>query len=132
MTCHQMPIAFPSINCGVILSQHSGILVSVDVVSKRESHISLHYKLFAGKHVADVVMTSEATSSTSKACILVELKEVSKDFGETIRSSTERKASVDNLIIALSAKDEDMAEGNEDAINNEEAIGNDDAVGGED
>lgn len=81
-----LPIAFTTIICGVILSQHSGILVSTDVVSKRESPLSLHYKLFGGKHVTKIVMTSDrgATSSTSNAGILSELKEMSKTLEETI------------------------------------------------
>jgi len=54
----KVPIVFPSLICGIILSQHPGILVSNDVVSKRESHMSLHYKLFAGIHVPDIVVTS--------------------------------------------------------------------------
>jgi hypothetical protein len=36
------PSTFPSLICGVILSQHLGILVSIDVTSKRESPMSLH------------------------------------------------------------------------------------------
>jgi hypothetical protein len=39
--------------------------------------MSLHYKLFAGTHVPDIVVTSDknASSSTSKAGIIVELKD---------------------------------------------------------
>jgi hypothetical protein len=44
-TLKHVPIAFPSIICGVILNQHPDILVSTDVVSKRESPLSLHPKL---------------------------------------------------------------------------------------
>ncbi|XP_050888880.1 uncharacterized protein LOC127094052 [Lathyrus oleraceus] len=44
----KMPISFPSLICGIILSQHPGILISSDAVSKRESPISLHYRLFQG------------------------------------------------------------------------------------
>jgi len=76
----------------------------VDVVSKRESPMSLHYRLFAGTHVSAIVVTSGqgVGSSTSKEGILAELKEISKTLEETIKSSTERKISVDNLINALS------------------------------
>jgi len=38
----KIQIVFPSLICGVILSQHPGILVSTDVASKRESPLSLH------------------------------------------------------------------------------------------
>jgi hypothetical protein len=72
-----MPVAFPSLTCGIILNQHPGILVSVE--SKRESSLSLHYKLFTGKHVPDIVMTSgkETVSATSKEGIVEELKPIS-------------------------------------------------------
>jgi hypothetical protein len=52
--------------------------------------------------------------------ILAELREMSKTLDETIRLNTERKASMDNLIMALSAKDEDMVEGNEDVDDNDD------------
>lgn len=76
----KMPIAFPSLICGIILSQHLGILINSDAESKRESHISLHYRLFLGTHVPNIVMTSsmETSSSILKDGILVELKETYK------------------------------------------------------
>ncbi|XP_050896289.1 uncharacterized protein LOC127103034 [Lathyrus oleraceus] len=54
----KMPIVFPSLICGKILSQHPGILISSDATSKRESLISLNYRLFAGTHVPHIVMPS--------------------------------------------------------------------------
>lgn len=64
----KMPIVFPSLICGRILSQHPGILISSDAASKRESLISLHYRLFVGTHVPNIFMTSgkETVSPTSK------------------------------------------------------------------
>ncbi|XP_058768523.1 uncharacterized protein LOC131642263 [Vicia villosa] len=41
----KLPIAFPSLICGIILKQHPGILKSKDYVCKRESALSFHYKL---------------------------------------------------------------------------------------
>jgi len=82
-------------------------------MNKRKSLISLslslHYRLFTGTHVLDIVVTSrqEAASSTSKEGIIAELKAMSKTTEETIKSSTERNISVDNLIMALSAQKED-------------------------
>jgi len=122
----KMHIAFPSIICGVILSQHRGILVSADVMSKRGSSL---YKLFARTHVPDIVVTSgkEVTSSTYKEGIIDELKFMSKSLEESIKSSTRKKISVDKLIVALSSQkeDEDMAEGPEDVVGNA-GDGNDD------
>lgn len=69
----KMPIAFSSLIYGVILSQHPSILMSSYVVCKRESPLSLHYRLFIGKHVPDIVMTSgkKTVSSNSKDGIIV-------------------------------------------------------------
>lgn len=53
----KMPIAIPSLICGIILSQHPGILNSVDAARKRESLLSLHYRLFAWTYVPDIVLT---------------------------------------------------------------------------
>ncbi|XP_050896246.1 uncharacterized protein LOC127102984 [Lathyrus oleraceus] len=53
-----MHICFPSLICGIILNQHPGILFPIDIVNKREYPLSLNYKLFAGTHVPDIVMTS--------------------------------------------------------------------------
>jgi len=76
----KVPIAFSSIICGIILCQHPRILVSNDVVSKRESPLSSHYKLVKGTHVPDIVMTSnnEVARSTSKDGILAEPKDMSR------------------------------------------------------
>jgi hypothetical protein len=100
----KMPIAFPHVICGIILSQYPWILAENDVASKRESPFSLHYKLFAGTHVPDIVMRSwkEIASSTSKEGIIEELKAMSKTLEETIRTSTERKICVDKMIVVLS------------------------------
>lgn len=64
----KMLITFPSIIWGIIMSQHLGILISSDAASKRESSISLHYRLFAGTHAPNIVMTygKETSSSTSR------------------------------------------------------------------
>ncbi|XP_058784336.1 uncharacterized protein LOC131659118 [Vicia villosa] len=58
------PIAFPSLLFGIILDQYPNILNEHDVVSKRESPLAFHYKLFQGKHVPDIVMTSAETSKS--------------------------------------------------------------------
>ena len=128
----KMSIAFPSLICGVILTQYPDILVSIDVASKIESSLSRHYKLFAGTHVPDIVVTSRqgAASSTSKEGLIEELEAMSKSLEETIKSITERKISVDKLILALpnQKEDKDMGEGNDHAACNkdEDVTGNND------
>jgi len=105
------------------------------VASKRESPLSLHFRLFEETHVPDIVMTSgqEAARLTTKEGVIVKLKVMSKTLEETIKSNTERKISVDNLIKALTTQKEDgdMVEGNEDADCND-AAGSSNASGGND
>jgi hypothetical protein len=61
----RMPIAFSSLLCGIILSQHPTILTADDEPCKRESHLSLHFKLFEGDHAADIAGPSRnVTPST--------------------------------------------------------------------
>ncbi|XP_058774874.1 uncharacterized protein LOC131649141 [Vicia villosa] len=76
------PIAFLSLLSGIILDQYPNILNEHDVVCKRESPLAFHYKLFKGKHVPDIVMTSAETSksgaSVSKAEVITILKETCK------------------------------------------------------
>ena len=118
----KLPIAFPSLLCGIILSQHPGILVSTDVPSKRESPLSLSYRLFEGTHVADIVMTSgkeAGSSSTSKSHLIAELEDTCRALDETIRVSSEKKVRIEMLIKAL-AEEEDVGVANMNAEHEEE------------
>lgn len=94
----KLPIAFPSLICGIILNQNPGILASADVACKRESVLSLHCKLFAGKHVPDIVLTSVEKKSSTKADVISDLKKTCKELGELIHTSTERKLNIERLI----------------------------------
>ncbi|XP_050875528.1 uncharacterized protein LOC127079151 [Lathyrus oleraceus] len=87
----KLPIAFPSMICGIILKQHPGILSSNDLPSRRKPALSVHYKLFEGSHVEDIVMTSAMKKPASKVGTIVELKETCKELGEGIRVATARK-----------------------------------------
>ncbi|XP_058756256.1 uncharacterized protein LOC131629489 [Vicia villosa] len=92
------PISFPSLLCGIILDQYSNILNEHDVVCKRECPLAFHYKLFQGKHVPDIVMTSAETSksraSVSKAEVIAMLKVTCKELES-------RKISLDKMIRTL-------------------------------
>ncbi|XP_050916685.1 uncharacterized protein LOC127131832 [Lathyrus oleraceus] len=103
----KMPIAFPSLICGVILSQHPSILLSSYSVCKRDPPLSLHYRIFTGKHVPDIVMTSDQKSSRPiiRTCILADLKDTCKTLDETIKICTEKKSRLEILIKALSEEE---------------------------
>ncbi|XP_050889571.1 uncharacterized protein LOC127094841 [Lathyrus oleraceus] len=87
----KLPIAFPSMIYGIILNQHPGILCSNDLPSRRKPALSVHYKLFEGSHVEDIVLTSSMKRSASKVGAIAKLKETYKELGEGIRIATARK-----------------------------------------
>ncbi|XP_058727153.1 uncharacterized protein LOC131598587 [Vicia villosa] len=59
----KLPIAFPSLICGIILKQYPGILKAKDSVCKRESALTFHYKLLQRTDAS----TSAGTSQTCKS-----------------------------------------------------------------
>ncbi|XP_050891247.1 uncharacterized protein LOC127096738 [Lathyrus oleraceus] len=130
-------LAFPSLICGVILSQHPSILINSDSTCKRDPPLSLHYKVFVRKHVLNIVMTFGQTPSrpTNRTSILVELKDTCKTLDETIKSYTERKRKIEMLIKALSEEEgglkgdgtdeEEENEDGSDASDDEDATSSD-------
>ncbi|KAH1193584.1 hypothetical protein GmHk_19G054597 [Glycine max] len=97
----KLPIAFPTVLCGIMLSQHPNILNYTDSVMKRESPLSLHYKLFEGTHVPDIVSTS-GKAAVSKDALIAELKDTCKVLEATIKATTEKKTELERLINRLS------------------------------
>ncbi|KAH1265135.1 hypothetical protein GmHk_01G000894 [Glycine max] len=117
----KLPIAFPTVLCGIMLSQHPNILNYTDSMMKRESPLSLHYKLFEGTHVPDIVSTSgkaAASGAVSKDALIAELKDTCKVLEATIKATTEKKMELERLITRLSESgidDEEAAEEEEEA-----------------
>ncbi|XP_058726094.1 uncharacterized protein LOC131597410 [Vicia villosa] len=97
----KLPISFPSLICGIILNQHLGILVSTDVACKRKSAMSLHERLFAGKHVADIVLASVEKKLSTKIDVVLGLKETCRYLDEIIATSNKRKFDTELLIKGL-------------------------------
>src|ERR1043165_1162371 len=102
------PIAFPSLLCGIIIDQHPDILGDRDSICKRAPTLGFHYKLFHGKHVPDIVMTSAETSNvkanSQKADVIAVLR-------ETCRELDARKKSLEELITTLEQEKEDTEDG---------------------
>ncbi|KAL5193678.1 hypothetical protein HKD37_20G055860 [Glycine soja] len=117
----KLPIAFPTVLCGIMLSQHPNMLNYTDSVMKRETPLSLHYKLFEGTHVPDIVSTSgkaAASGAVSKDALIAELKDTCKVLEATIKATTEKKMELERLITRLSESgidDEEAAEEEEEA-----------------
>ncbi|XP_058784622.1 uncharacterized protein LOC131659450 [Vicia villosa] len=118
----KMPIASPTLICAIIFSQHIGIMNNAYIVSKSESPLYLHYKLFIGTHVPDIVTTSgkEVANLASKEETIAELQETCKELNEIIKTCTGRKIRLENLIRSLDQdkgvtdRDEDNQEAKEE------------------
>lgn len=121
-----MPIAFPSLICGIILNQDPGILNSVDAASKRESPLSLHYILFTETHVLDIILTSskESASSTSKDGLIAELKDTYKALDDIIKTCTKSNIGLERLIkyLAEESPDENVPGDAEEGDEEEEGV----------
>ncbi|XP_050889000.1 uncharacterized protein LOC127094183 [Lathyrus oleraceus] len=130
-TAVKMPICFASLICGIILNQHPGIFLPIDSVKKRNSPLSLHYKLFAGTHVPDNVMTSSQAPgpATSKKSVIAQLKETCKELEDSIRTSTATKIKLETLMKAM--MEEEKKEVVQGGDGNEES-GDEDYVGEDD
>jgi hypothetical protein len=104
----KLPIAFPSLICGIILSQQPGILSTSDIPSRRKPPLSIHYKLFEGSHVNDV-MTSAKRESTSQGSLVDQLKETCKELENGIRVAKARKEALEVLICSLEKEEVEKA-----------------------
>ncbi|XP_058732717.1 uncharacterized protein LOC131604283 [Vicia villosa] len=105
----KMPIAFPSLICGIILNQYPGILKAKDSVCKRESALSFHHKLLQRSDDMTSAGTSQTSKSVPKPSLITELKETCKELDN-------RKMKLEKLIQSLEqSADDDHAGGSEGA-----------------
>ncbi|XP_058733072.1 uncharacterized protein LOC131604659 [Vicia villosa] len=112
----KLPIAFPSLICGIILKQHPGILKSKDSVCKRESALSFHYKLLQRSDDMTSAGTSQPSKSVNKALLIAELK-------ETCQELDNRKLKLEKLIQSLEQSTDDDLAGERDGDNMDEDKG---------
>ncbi|XP_058758616.1 uncharacterized protein LOC131631861 [Vicia villosa] len=110
----KLPIAFPSLICGIILKQYPGILKAKDSVCKRESALSFHYKLLQRSDDTTSAGTSQTSKSVNKSSLIAELKETCKELDN-------RKMKLEKLIQRLEqSADDDHAGGSDGETNDEE------------
>ncbi|KAK2416467.1 hypothetical protein QL285_038861 [Trifolium repens] len=101
----RMPIAYPSLICGIILAQHPTILTADDEVSKRESPLDFHPRFFEGKHAADIeipgpsVVVPTGSGSMSR-------KEMIASLEAACQALDEKKKSIEKVIMALKQEEE--------------------------
>ncbi|WJX84522.1 hypothetical protein P8452_67093 [Trifolium repens] len=110
----RMPIAYPSLICGIILAQHPTILTAGDEVSKRESPLDFHPKLFEGKHAADIEFSGPSSvvgagpSGVTAGPGSMNRKEMIASLEATCKALDEKKKSLEQVIMAL--RQEEAAE----------------------
>ncbi|KAK2372379.1 hypothetical protein QL285_073517 [Trifolium repens] len=127
----KLVVSFPTLICEIILDQHPNILVPEDVPCKRESPMTLSYKLFEGKHAADItVPTKKATPAENVASTSMTRKTMILTMEATVRALDEQKSELEKVIAALK-KEEAEEEGlmAENAGDDVAGDGTDDAVG---
>jgi hypothetical protein len=90
------PIAFPSLLCGIILSQQPGILRSSDFPMKRKAPLILHSKLFEGTHAPDI-----ATASVQRSSAALTRKDMIAELKATCKGLEDQKLKLEAVIQAL-------------------------------
>ncbi|PNX66906.1 envelope-like protein, partial [Trifolium pratense] len=72
-----MPIAFPTLICDIILSQHPGICTESDVPVTRPSALTMDFRLLEGTHAADIAVASLKKPATvmTKRQMIANLRE---------------------------------------------------------
>ncbi|KAK2382851.1 hypothetical protein QL285_070364 [Trifolium repens] len=98
----KLDIAFPSLICGIILDQHPNILLPEDEPCKRESPMTLSYKLFEGKHAADIIVPPKkivpprkvASSSMNRKAMIISME-------AAVKALDEQKIELEKVIFAL-------------------------------
>ncbi|XP_058784960.1 uncharacterized protein LOC131659853 [Vicia villosa] len=110
----KLPIAFPSLICGIILKQYPGILKAKDSVCKTGSALSFHYKLLQRTDDITSAGTSQTSKFVNKSSLIAEMKETCKELDN-------RKMKLEKLIQRLEqSSDDDHAGGSDGETNDEE------------
>ncbi|MCH79488.1 envelope-like protein [Trifolium medium] len=108
-TAIKMPIAFPSLLCGIILHQHPDIIIATDAPMKRPKAFTFHHKLFGNHNVADIVGTSHqstgATALMSRSEIIAALKSQCQELDKQKDKIEEKKLMFVRMIQTLEAED---------------------------
>ncbi|KAK2451131.1 hypothetical protein QL285_010208 [Trifolium repens] len=102
----RMPIAFPSLICSIILAQHPSILSADDEVSKRESPLDFHPRLFEGTHAADIEITGPSVAAPTGSGSMSR-KEMIAFLEAACKGLDEKKKSLEQVIIALRQEEAD-------------------------
>jgi hypothetical protein len=111
----KLPIAFPTLLSSIILDQQPDILTAADVPKKRESPLSLHFKLFGSHHVADLVgaYVPASTFTAAAGTKLMTRKDIVAALKDNCKYLDERKALFKRMILALENEEAGVGDDNE-------------------
>ncbi|KAK2458654.1 hypothetical protein P8452_05240 [Trifolium repens] len=99
-------IGFPTLISDIILDQHPNILVPEDTPCKRESPMSLSYKLFEGKHAADIVLhAKKVVPQESVVSTTMNRKAMIITMEAAVKALDEQKMELVKVITALKQED---------------------------
>ncbi|KAK2389364.1 hypothetical protein QL285_062958 [Trifolium repens] len=124
----RMPIAFPTLICSIILAQHPSILTADDEVSKRESPLDFHPRLFEGTHAADIEITGPSVAAPTGSGSMSR-KEMIASLEAACKALDEKKKSLEQVIMAL--RQEEAAEESENVQVGQEGADQSDGGGTE-
>ncbi|KAK2372233.1 hypothetical protein QL285_073392 [Trifolium repens] len=98
----KLVVSFPSLICEIILDQHPNTLLPEDVPCKRESPMTLSYKLFEGKHAADIIVPSKKVVHQEKvASTSMNRKTMIITMEAAVKALDEQKTELERVIFAL-------------------------------
>ncbi|CAJ2637489.1 unnamed protein product [Trifolium pratense] len=115
----KQPIAFPTLICDIILSQHPNIRHEDESAKKRATPLSIHQKLFSKQHAPDIAGPSNAAADTPMT-----RKEMIAMLEANCKELDEKKLQFERMIHALRVEeaaaqaadaDDDGSSGGEEA-----------------
>ncbi|CAJ2633111.1 unnamed protein product [Trifolium pratense] len=115
----KQPIAFPTLICDIILSQHPNIRHEDESAKKRATPLAIHQKLFSKQHAPDIAGPSNAAADTPMT-----RKEMIAMLEANCKELDEKKVQFERMIHALRVEeaaaqaadaDDDSSSGGEEA-----------------
>ncbi|XP_045802377.1 uncharacterized protein LOC123895957 [Trifolium pratense] len=92
----KQPIAFPTLICDIILSQHPNIRHEGETAKKRATPLAIHQKLYSKQHAPDIVGPSNAAADTPMT-----RKEMIAMLEANCKELDEKKLQFERMIHAL-------------------------------
>ncbi|XP_045802537.1 uncharacterized protein LOC123896161 [Trifolium pratense] len=118
----KQPIAFPTLICDIILSQHPNIRHEDESAKKRATPLAIHQKLYSKQHAPDIVGPSNAAADTPMT-----RKEMIAMLEANCKELDEKKLQFERMIHALRVEEAaaQAADAGDDGTSGEEEADSD-------